>query len=372
MHEVVAHQRAICRRKRDSRRVDLRADAAAFENMSEVLHESVADVDRGRRGPDRGEALAGIQPRMRTAKSIDEIFSGGAIFFRVAAYLQLARQDARAERRVAERAGHEDLVAGTRRIPPHHASPGLANQRDRDRQLARVRDIAAHDIGGSLARRPAQSGVNAIERPCCNSVAHSQVHDACHWPSAHRRDVAQVDRERARAERISRSPAQIEMNIFDQAVDRKQYPPPRPRQNRAIVAGPEQGARADANSCAQSCDQFEFAGEFARGTDRPAHGSRAFSGCSSSGNSATSVKPRRPSANWAGILPPAASVITRAIYSPSLRTESRLPFLFGRSNSESRSADGSGGPLSVTSTTIASLRSAARRSSSPVVILAIE
>src|SRR5271156_5792367 len=100
MHEVVAHQRAVRRRERDSRRVDLRADAAAFENVTEVLHESVAEVDRSRRGPDRREALPGIQPRMRMAKSIDEIFSCGAIFFRVAAQLQLARQDAPAERRV--------------------------------------------------------------------------------------------------------------------------------------------------------------------------------------------------------------------------------------------------------------------------------
>src|SRR5271155_2649456 len=116
MHKVLAHQRAVRRRDRDSRRVDLRADATAFENVTEVLHQSVANVNRSRHGPDRGEALPGIQPRLRMAKSIDEIFSRGAIFFRVAAQLQLARQQTPAERRVAERAGYEDLVAGKSRI----------------------------------------------------------------------------------------------------------------------------------------------------------------------------------------------------------------------------------------------------------------
>src|SRR5208337_399613 len=121
-----------------------------------------ANVDRSRRGPERRQSFPCKEPRLRTQKSLDEIFSCAAISSRIAPRLQLARQDAPAERRIAERAGNEDLVAGTRRVSSHHATPDLAKQRNRDRQLARARNIAAHDIRGGFARRIAQPGVNSV------------------------------------------------------------------------------------------------------------------------------------------------------------------------------------------------------------------
>ena len=63
VNEIVAHQRAIGRRDRNSRRVDFRADAASFQNVPEVLHEPVADVDRGRRWAQRRKPLPRIEPR---------------------------------------------------------------------------------------------------------------------------------------------------------------------------------------------------------------------------------------------------------------------------------------------------------------------
>src|SRR6266436_10294261 len=97
---------------------------------------------------------------MRTQKSLDEIFHRRAIFF----CLQLARQEPPAERRVAERAGNKDFVAGTSRIAPHHTTPGLTNKRNRDRQLSRARNVATNYICGSFARRIAQPRVNSLER----------------------------------------------------------------------------------------------------------------------------------------------------------------------------------------------------------------
>src|ERR1700735_1916629 len=125
--------------------------------MPEILHESVAHIDRGRRGPERREALPRIEPRARTDKSLDQIFSHCAIFFCIASGLELARQDTPAERRIAESAGHEDSVAGTRSIASQHSTSGLAENRDGDRKLARTRNIAAHDIGRSFARRVAEA-----------------------------------------------------------------------------------------------------------------------------------------------------------------------------------------------------------------------
>src|SRR5579862_35553 len=112
--------------------------------------------------------------------------------------------------------------------------------------------------------------------------------------SAHRGDVAQVDCEGARANRLRRTPSQIEMNIFDHAVDCKQRGSARPRNNRAIVADAEIRATAEMDSRGESRDQFEFAGELAGRDGQFPHGVRAFA--STIGNSATSVSPRLPSA----------------------------------------------------------------------------
>src|ERR1700751_2850033 len=114
MYEVVAHQRAIRRRDWYSRRVDFGADAASFEDVTQVLHESVADVDRGGHRPERREPVPRIQPRMRANTSLDQIFSCRAILSRITSALQLARQDTPAERCITERAGHEYFVARAR------------------------------------------------------------------------------------------------------------------------------------------------------------------------------------------------------------------------------------------------------------------
>src|SRR5258707_305624 len=132
MHETAARQRTVRRRHRDSRRVDFGADATSLEDVPQILDESVADVDRSRRRPERRETLPGIQSRMRTQESLDEIFYRRAIFFRIATSLQVPREDAPAERRVAKRAGHKDLVANSRRIAPHHSAPSLTGNRNRD------------------------------------------------------------------------------------------------------------------------------------------------------------------------------------------------------------------------------------------------
>src|SRR5580704_19003889 len=109
---------------------------------------------------------------MWTQESLDQIFSCRAIFFRIPASVQLARQDTPAECCISERAGHENFVARPRCISPHHTASNLAEERDSDRQLTRARNIAANYIGRGFPRRIAQPRVNSLERPRCNSSTH--------------------------------------------------------------------------------------------------------------------------------------------------------------------------------------------------------
>ena len=64
-----------------------------------------------------------------------------ASFFRIrardCASVELAREQSPAKRRVTERAGYTDIIADARRVATHDPRARFAEQRDRNRELAR-------------------------------------------------------------------------------------------------------------------------------------------------------------------------------------------------------------------------------------------
>ena len=217
--QIIAEDSAIRGRNRDSRRIDFRADAASLEDVAEVLKQAVADVDRGGRGTEAGEALAREEARIGADETLDQKFFCGAYLFVFARArmraLSLPASSRHPTRGITERAGNEDVIAGARRIATHDAPARFAQQRNRDRELPRTGDIATHDVGGSRTRRGSQAGIDLIEHPRRDSTADREIHDAGGRSPAHRGDVAQVDRERARAKSFERDPSKVEVNAFD-------------------------------------------------------------------------------------------------------------------------------------------------------------
>ena len=207
--EIGAHDLAISRRKWNRAGLNFGADAAALQHMTEVLPESVAKIDGGGCGIDPGQPLSSGQPRDRLQKSINQKFS------RRPARPQFTRQNAPSDRGISHRAGHENLIAGTRRIAPQHGPMSLAHQRDRNRERIGAGDVAAHDIGAGRARRTGEARIQAIEEARTESGPDRQIDHARSRNSAHRRDIAQVHRERACAEGLGRAPFELEMHALD-------------------------------------------------------------------------------------------------------------------------------------------------------------
>src|SRR5712672_3501880 len=102
--------------------------------MAEVLHKAVTKIDSGGRRTKRGKTRAGVEPRVRAEKALDEKLFCAAIFFRVRARdnpsVQFAREQSPAKRRVAERARNKDIIADARRVATHDTRAGFAEQRD--------------------------------------------------------------------------------------------------------------------------------------------------------------------------------------------------------------------------------------------------
>ncbi len=63
VRQIVADNLAICGRSRDSRRLDFCANTASLQDMAEVLHQPVTEIDGGGRRTDAGEARASVEPR---------------------------------------------------------------------------------------------------------------------------------------------------------------------------------------------------------------------------------------------------------------------------------------------------------------------
>ncbi len=72
---------------------------------------------------------------------------------------ELAIEDGEPRRRIANRAGHENIIARAREVASHHSARGLAQKRDRDRKAIGAGDVAADDVGPVTPRDLLDSGV---------------------------------------------------------------------------------------------------------------------------------------------------------------------------------------------------------------------
>src|ERR1700687_5342364 len=213
--------------------------------MAEVLHKAVTNIERGGRRTEAGETRAGVEPRPRAEKALDEILFCSAIIFRVRARVrtdasvELARQQPPAKRRITERAGDENVVADARRITTHHSPASFAQQRNRNRELTRARNITADNVGSASARGGSQASIDLVEHPRSHSAPDSEIYDAGSRASAHRGNVAQVDSQCALTKSVERSPSQVEVNAFDERIDGEKDRRARGRQDRAVIARPK-------------------------------------------------------------------------------------------------------------------------------------
>ena len=263
---IVADGRAVGRGKRHCADVDFGADSAAFENVAEVLPQSVAQIDRGRRRFDASQAKPSLQACGRLQEAVDkELARGGAC-------AELSRENSQSGGGIAHSAGYIDGVAGTCGVAPERRAAHFAEQRDGDRERARAGDIAADHFDFGAGRRALQSPVHAIEESHAKSVAHREVDHAYGRLPAHRGDIAQVNRQRARAERLRRSPCELEMHVLDHRVDSQKLAGAGGGQDRTIVAGPQDSAAARAEALQQALDQVEFSGRFAHMVRQAAKG----------------------------------------------------------------------------------------------------
>src|SRR5579872_969293 len=139
-------------------------------------------------------------------------------FARRTARSELAIEDREARSRIADCTRHENVVARAREVAPRHAARGLAEQRDCDCEPIAARDVAADHFGRVTSRDPLDSGVQPIEEARVESFAHCEIDYACGRPAAHCGDIAQIYRERFRAELFRRSPR--EPNVRPPASNR--------------------------------------------------------------------------------------------------------------------------------------------------------
>ena len=151
--------------------------------------------------------------------------------------------------------------AVSRRMTPRPASPSSATV---IAEFARASDVSPDDVGTSRARRSAEPGVDSLEQSCVRPVTHRQIYDAGGRPPSHRRDVAQVDGERVRAQRFRRAPSRTKCTPSTMESMVKSMRRPRGPKNRAVVAGAENRARPLGKRGAQSRNQFEFAKQSVR------------------------------------------------------------------------------------------------------------
>ena len=108
----------------------------------------------------------------------------------------------------------------------------------------RAGDIAADHIDSRRRPPPARAPRTADRRSARQVRPHREVDHARSRLAAHRGDIAQVDRQRARAERLRRPPLELEMNALDHRVDGDQLARAGGAQDRAIVAGTKDGTAA--------------------------------------------------------------------------------------------------------------------------------
>ncbi len=143
---IVAHHGAVSRRKGQCSGIELGADAAALENMPEILHHAVAHVDRRGDRTNRGEPLTRDKSRGGAKEALDQEFPRGLWC------AEFAREYSPADGGVAERAGHENFIADPRRVAAQYLSARVPEHRDSNRQFPRASDVSADHVDTRRAR----------------------------------------------------------------------------------------------------------------------------------------------------------------------------------------------------------------------------
>ena len=126
-----------------------RAAAARATEATGIDEQSVAEVHHRRRDSGRRQRPARLQARDRPAPTPSRGLT--------ARQTTSARQQAQPERRAAETAGHEELIAGPRAAPQQRSRRRVAEHADRQRQLARRREVAADERRPGARRRVAHA-----------------------------------------------------------------------------------------------------------------------------------------------------------------------------------------------------------------------
>ncbi len=139
--QIVTHRSSIRRGQRDRGRINLGADMAAFENVSKILQEPVANVDRCGSWFDLRQRKSRLDARGRVQVALDEKSSGSPT------HRELTAQNRQPRRGIADGAGDEEVVIRAREVAPRHIPGSLAQQCDGDCESIRARNVAADHIG---------------------------------------------------------------------------------------------------------------------------------------------------------------------------------------------------------------------------------
>ena len=187
-----------------------RRHAGRLADVAEIGDQPVGDVDGG--GGHAAQRLAQRQARARRAVAVDQDQ-------RLVLGHREPAQDAQAERRIAERAGHPDVVADLRAGPQQRLPAGnQAQDGERECQRAMGRGgIAAQQVateallvGHQPGREPPQPGIR-------NALGPGQHRQIAQRIGTHRGEVGQVHAQELARDQVGRVVGQ-EVDVGDDRV----------------------------------------------------------------------------------------------------------------------------------------------------------
>ena len=236
-------------RDRQRARVERDAHVRGVRDLPHAVGEPVAQIDAGRRGTVPSEQHSHADARLgtqvlRLARADLKVgpYVGSLYIGTVGADLQVrpCLQRSQPHQRVANRSRHEHVVARARAGARQHAprSNGADRSHVHDQRSGRTRDVAA-DQAHAVRCRQRQ---NAVEHPVDDDhferVRQHEREQRGARRRAHRRQIAQVHRQRAVPDRVGRHEAPVEMNALDLHVGREDLERAALRfDHRRIVAG---------------------------------------------------------------------------------------------------------------------------------------
>ena len=236
---------------RQSCDLDARADVARPAETREVERQPVGDVHH------RGDAVRRQDRRLSHPRHRSHRSTEGVAFVLRPGSL---RRHAEPRRRATERTRHDDAIAGLRTAtahgPPRSHLPGHAHH---DRELPAARQVPPDQRERELvATLPHPSGQLDDPRRI-DRVGEGERAEREPRASPHRRDVADVDRDRLVAEVARRGPVDQEVHPLDHRVGGQHQLAGTGPDHGSVVAGPHEdlgtGAREDPPDRG---DQFVF------------------------------------------------------------------------------------------------------------------